>query len=151
MDARILGETLDVQAEFDDFIKGLAGEGAVTSFVGLARPTAAEGATVAGLFLDHHPTLTAGSVGKIAEEAKARFAVTRVSVVHRYGKVPAGEPVVFVAAAASHRRPAFEAADYMMDRLKTEALFWKREDTDDGSSWIEPSERDFADTRRWSE
>ena len=69
--------------------------------------------------------------------------------VHRHGRVQPGEPIVFVAASAPHRRAALEAVDYMMDRLKTEAVFWKREDYSSGSTWIEPTEADYADRGRW--
>ena len=71
-------------------------------------------------------------------------------VVHRCGSVPAGEPIVFVAAAAPHRRVAFLAADYLMDRLKTEAVFWKREDGEHPGRWIEPTDQDHRDRDRWT-
>jgi molybdopterin synthase catalytic subunit len=80
-----------------------------------------------------------------------RFDVTAVKIVHRHGEVRPGEAIVFVAAASVHRRAAFEAADYMMDRLKTEAVFWKREDAVDGSRWIEPTDADRFERARWSE
>ena len=149
-DTLITDRTLRPQDELDGFLGTLRGEGAVVSFVGVARDTAASGAAVARLFLDHHPTLTAESVEKIAGQARERFAVSAVRVVHRFGEVAAGDAIVFVAAASVHRRAAFEAADFMMDRLKTEAVFWKREDASDGSRWIEPSATDHADTARWS-
>jgi molybdopterin synthase catalytic subunit len=89
-----------------------------------------------------------GDEGFVADAAE-RFPVHHIRVVHRCGIVPAGEPIVFAAAAAAHRRPAFEAADFLMDRLKTEAVFWKREDGPSGSTWIEPREADYADRGRW--
>lgn len=150
MDTLVTAAPLDPQAEFDAFLAGLASEGAVVSFIGIARSTAGSGATVERLFLDHHPTLSAQSVADIADAASGRFALSAVRAVHRCGEVRPGEAIVFVAAASAHRRAAFEAADYMMDRLKTEAVFWKREDAADGSRWIEPGERDYADTARWS-
>ena len=81
----------------------------------------------------------------------ARFDVSDLLVVHRCGDVAAGEAIVFVAASSPHRRAAFLAADYLMDRLKTDAAFWKREDGVDGSRWIEPTGQDQADRKRWSE
>ena len=125
--------------------------GAVASFVGIARPTTTDGKSVAAMFLDHHPTLTQKSVAEIAAAAKDRFGASAVLAVHRYGAIAPGEPIVFVAASSPHRRAAFEAADYMMDRLKTEAIFWKREDTGGGSRWIEPTDTDHADRARWSD
>jgi molybdopterin synthase catalytic subunit len=151
MGVRITGEPLDPPAEFAAFLAGLQEEGAAVSFVGVARPTTAGGLAVERLFLDHHPTLTGRSVREIADSARERFAVSAIQVVHRHGEVSAGEAIVFVAAASAHRRAAFEAADYLMDRLKTDAVFWKREDTAAGSTWIEPTEADRADTKRWSE
>jgi molybdopterin synthase catalytic subunit len=128
----------------------LNGEGAVVSFVGLARPASTAGTAVQGLFLDHHPRLTERSLVEIGEAAAARFDVTAIWIVHRCGAVRPSEAIVFAAAAAAHRRAAFEAADYLMDRLKTEAVFWKREDRADGAEWIEPTPGDHRDRARWS-
>ena len=125
------------------------GAGAVASFTGLCRGTTKTGEPVESLFLDHHPRLTEQSLIDIAASA-GRFRVSAVRVVHRCGAIAPGEAIVFVAAAAAHRRAAFEAVDYLMDRLKTDALFWKREDGLDGSAWIEPTESDRADRARWS-
>lgn len=123
----------------------------MVSFVGLARARSADGAPVSRLFLDHHPRLTQRSLEEIGQTAAKRFDVAAIRIVHRCGEVGAGEPIVFVAAAAVHRRPAFEAADYLMDRLKTDAVFWKREDGVDGSRWIEPTAADREDRARWSD
>ena len=149
--ARITDKPIDAQAEFAAFLNRVSGDGAVASFVGIARPSAGNGDPVTAMFLDHHPSLTHKSVAEIAAEAKARFAASAVLAVHRYGEIAPGEAIVFVAASSPHRRAAFEAADYMMDRLKTEAVFWKREDTPDTSRWIEPTAADHADRARWSD
>jgi molybdopterin synthase catalytic subunit len=125
------------------------GSGAVVSFVGIARPTTKGGDQVEKLVLEHHPALTRQSLEEIAVAAGERFDVSHVRVVHRCGLIRPGEPIVFAGAASQHRRAAFEAADYLMDRLKTEAVFWKREDHASGSSWIEPTEVDYADRGRW--
>src|SRR4029453_13144206 len=107
--------------------------------VGLARGQGRDGEAVESLFLDHHPRLTEKSLGEIAEAAAERFDIAAIRIVHRCGTVAAGEAIVFAAAAARHRRAAFEAADYLKDRLKTDAVFWKREDRVDGSHWIDPT------------
>ena len=125
------------------------GAGAVASFTGLCRPAGKDGKDIAGLFLDHHPRLTEQSLHDIAASA-VRFDVSAVRIVHRCGEVAPGEAIVFVAAAAARRRAAFDAVDYLMDRLKGDALFWKREDGLDGPRWIEPTEDDRADRARWS-
>jgi molybdopterin synthase catalytic subunit len=126
------------------------GAGAVVSFTGLARPETLEGVKLEGMFLDHHPRLTEISLRDIAASA-ARFGVEAVRIVHRCGAIAPGEAIVFVAAAAHHRRAAFDAVDCLMDQLKTDAVFWKREDGVDGARWIEPTEADRADRARWSD
>ena len=151
IDARLTDLPLDPGAEMSRFMGKLGEEGAVVSFAGVARPRTRDGAEVERIFLDHHPRLTQRSLDGIAETASQRFAVSAITAVHRFGTVLPGETIVFVAAASLHRRAAFEAADYVMDRLKTDAVFWKREDSVDGSRWIEPTEADRADRARWSE
>jgi molybdopterin synthase catalytic subunit len=147
---RLENERLDPSSEYSAFHSDLEGEGAIVTFVGVARATSAAGDDVLGLFLDHHPRLTEVSLKEIAEDAGRRFDISVLHVVHRCGQVAPGDAIVFVAAAAPHRRAAFEAAEYAMDRLKTDAVFWKREDTVDGSRWIEPTIADHADRARWS-
>lgn len=146
--ARLSHGPLDAEAELRSVLEGRAGDGAVVSFVGLARDDSAAG-PVTGLFLDHYPGFTERSLETIAAETGERFPVSAVRVVHRCGEVAPGETIVFVAVAARHRRAAFEAADYLMDRLKTEAAFWKREDGPAGARWIEPTEADRVDRGRW--
>ena len=141
---------LVADAELRAFAGGRTGDGAVVAFLGLARDSSASG-PVSGLFLDHYPGFTERSLETIAAEAAERFDISDVRVAHRCGEVRPGEAIVFVAVAARHRRAAFEAADYLMDRLKTEAAFWKREDGPAGSRWIEPTDKDRADRARWSD
>lgn len=147
---RLAPEPFDPIAEYAEFQSDLVAEGAIVTFVGAARPKSTTGDEVVRLFLEHHPRLTEVSLGEIAEDAAQRFDVSAIRVVHRCGEVSPGEAIVFVATAALHRRAAFEAAEYAMDRLKTEAVFWKREDAVDGSQWIEPTLTDRADRARWS-
>lgn len=147
--ARLEQQVLDPQRELGELLTQARGDGAVVSFIGIARPESSAGGSVDELLLEHHPVLTLKSLEAIAVEAAERFEVTRVRVVHRCGRVAAGEPIVFAGAASKHRRAAFEAADYLMDRLKTEAVFWKRESGAAGSAWIEPTEADYADRDRW--
>ena len=144
-------DAFDPASELAAFTGHAPGAGAIVSFVGLARDRTRAGAEVTGLFLDHHPRLTQSSLEEIAQAAVQLFGLIAARVVHRCGAIAPGEPIVFVAAAAAHRRAAFEAADAMMDRLKTDAVFWKREDAVDGSRWIEPSDEDRADRARWSD
>ena len=147
--ARLEEDALRPEQELAALIEQASGDGAVVSFVGLARQQSQRGARVQTLVLDHHPRLTQQSLQDIAIAAGERFDVTHVRVVHRCGAVDAGQPIVFAGAASRHRRAAFEAADYLMDRLKTEAVFWKRETGEAGAEWIEPTEADLIDRERW--
>jgi molybdopterin synthase catalytic subunit len=151
LDVRLADQPFAAERELAEFTAGLGGEGAVVSFLGIARDRTAEGGTVERLVLDHHPRLTLHSLNAIAAVASERFAIASLRIVHRCGEVAPGEAIVFVAAAAAHRRAAFEAVDYMMDRLKTDALFWKREDGPEGSRWIEPREDDYSAREKWIE
>lgn len=147
--ARLEEHALKPEQELAALLEQAAGDGAVVSFTGIARPDSKSGLAVDRLVLEHHPTLTRQSLEDIAVEAAQRFDVNHVRIVHRCGEIAAGEPIVFAGAAAQHRRAAFDAADYLMDRLKTEAVFWKREVGPGGSEWIEPTEGDYADRNRW--
>ena len=149
--ASLAAGPFDPQQEYSDFLSRSDEDGAVVTFLGIARPRSRKGEPVERLLLDHHPKLTQASLNEISNTATVKFPVTRVCVVHRYGSVDPTEPIVWVAVAATHRRAAFEAADYLMDRLKTDAVFWKREDGANSSCWIEPTEADRAERARWSE
>jgi len=147
--ARLEEQHLNAAVELDELTRAAAGDGGIVTFVGLARNVTRSGEAVEKLVLDYHPRLTLASLEKIASDAAARFEVSHVRVVHRCGEIQPSEAIVFAGAAAVHRRAAFEAADYLMDRLKTEAVFWKREEGPSGSTWIEPAESDYADRGRW--
>ena len=141
----ISAEPIDPAALLDTFTREVAGAGAIASFTGLVR---SDDGAVSGLWLDHHPVLTGQVIDEIAGQAESRFGAS-VHITHRVGSVAAGEPIVFVAAAARHRRAAFDAVDYMMDRLKTDAPLWKREQRGDTVVWIEAREADHRDRARW--
>lgn len=147
--ARLDHVPLNPAVELQALTRNASRDGAIVSFVGLARPVTSQGAAVDQLVLDHHPRLTHQSIEMIASEAADRFDVSHVHVVHRCGTIAPGEPIVFVGAASAHRRAAFQAADYLMDRLKTEAVIWKREEGPAGTRWIEPTDADYADRGRW--
>jgi len=149
--SRLQPEPMNPAAELDAFLAGRTDDGAVVSFVGIARGTSKGGASVETLYLEHYPGMTEASIEDIAHAGAARFKVSDVLVVHRCGEIAPGEAIVFVAAASPHRGEAFAAADYLMDRLKTEAAFWKREEGPDGSRWIDPTEGDIQRRARWSD
>lgn len=142
-------QRLDPQRELGELVADAGGSGAVVSFVGICRPESSMNDSVDELLLEHHPVLTLKSLNEIAIDAAERFGVGQIRVVHRCGRIAAGEPIVFAGAASAHRRAAFEATDYLMDRLKTDAVLWKRETGAMGSDWIEPTEADYADRGRW--
>jgi molybdopterin synthase catalytic subunit len=144
----VQAEPLDAAALLADFSTGAAGAGAIASFTGLVR-SENDGAAVSGLELDHHPRLTEQAIAGIEADAVARFELTEIAIVHRHGAMTPGEAIVFVAAAAPHRRAAFDAVDYVMDRLKTEAPFWKREQRSDGAHWLEARDSDRKARARW--
>lgn len=138
---------IDPVALLDAFTKRAEGAGAIVSFTGVVRGD--DGVSL--LWLDHHPRLTEASIAEIDAGTRARFEIDDLLIVHRIGGVGAGEPVVFVAASAKHRRAAFKAVDQAMDRLKTDAILWKRETRDDGITWVEARPQDHADRARWEE
>ena len=123
----------------------VAGTGAVASFTGLVR--ADDG--VAVLALEHYPGVTEAALTALAEQARARWELIATIIHHRVGPMVPGERVVFVAAAARHRAAALEACGFLIDRLKTDAPFWKREQTQDGARWVEPRAGDAEAARRW--
>ncbi|MGZ8362086.1 MAG: molybdenum cofactor biosynthesis protein MoaE [Allosphingosinicella sp.] len=145
---RVLAQPFDAAALLADFSARAAGAGAIASFTGLVR-SENDGAAVRGLALDHHPRLTGQALAGIGADAVARFKLAEVAIVHRHGSLAPGETIVFVAAAAAHRRAAFDAVEYVMDRLKTEAPFWKREQRSDGAHWLEARDSDQKARARW--
>src|SRR4051794_28145270 len=112
MPVRLADAPFAADRELAEFVAGLTGEGAVVSFLGIARPRASDGEVVERLVLDHHPSLTLGSLNEIADAARERFGLSALRILHRRGAIAPGETIVFVAAAAAHRRAAFDAADY---------------------------------------
>ena len=119
--------------------------GAVASFCGLVR--ADDG--VDCLKLEHYPGATEAALERIADHALTRWSLQAATIVHRVGPMRPGERIVFVAAAAPHRRDALDACAYLIDRLKTDAPFWKRETRDGQASWVEARESDTAAAERW--
>ena len=143
---RLADQSFDPAAELAAFSAGRAETGAIVSFTGLVR---ADGGAAKALELEAYPGFTDAKIAEFAAEAMARFSLQDVRVVHRTGRMAVGEPVVFVAAAAAHRRAAFEACDYLMDYLKSRAPFWKKSHGPAGAAWIEPTAQDADDLARW--
>jgi molybdopterin synthase catalytic subunit len=146
MIVRLQTEPFEPGALLTAFCRDRLETGAVVSFTGLARGGAG---SVERLELEAYPGFTDVEIEKIAAAASARFGLQDLLIVHRIGEIAPGEAIVFVAAAARHRREAFEAADHLMDYLKSRAPFWKKEHGADGARWIEPTDRDRSDAERW--
>ena len=141
---------IDASALLQAFETSAAGAGGIVTFSGQVRPEAVNG-SVKSLFLQAYSPMTETGISAAIDDAKSRWPLTHVQVAHRVGEILPGETIVFVATASTHRRAAFEAADFLMDYLKTEAVFWKKESTDQTDSWIEPRADDYADAERWAD
>jgi molybdopterin synthase catalytic subunit len=143
---RLADESFEPGAALAAFCAGRTQSGAVASFVGLAR---GEAGTATVLELQAWPEFTLAEIEKIAAEAQRRFGLHDLSVIHRVGEIAPGEAIVLVMTAATHRREAFEACDFLMDYLKSRAPLWKKEHGPGGPRWVEPTARDLADAQRW--
>lgn len=142
--ASVTDAAIDVAAELDALER--AGGGAVATFTGLVR----DDGGVEQLFLEHYPGATDAALERLAAEAAARWSLTAAAVVHRVGAMKPGERIVFVGTAAPHRAAALDACAFLIDRLKTDAPFWKRETRGGDASWVadRTSDRDAAE--RWT-
>lgn len=141
---RIQPETFDSAAELVPLER--LGGGAVASFTGIAR----RDSDVTAIELEHFPSMTEASLTAIASHAEKRWNLLGATIIHRVGRIEVGNPIVLVAAAAMHRAEALEACSYLIDRLKTDAPFWKKEHYADGSSaWVDAKDSDTARAEKW--
>lgn len=147
LDVRLLASGLSVGEALAAFNAAHAQAGGIVSFLGKVRPDG----DVQALELSHYEPLTLPGMEDLAARARERFSLDGALVWHRVGVMVPGEAIVLVAAAARHRRHAFEAADFLMDHLKSAAWFWKREKRDGQWCWIEPRVEDHGDRARWEE
>jgi molybdopterin synthase catalytic subunit len=145
---RVEQAPFDPGAEANAFLAHAAGAGAAVTFTGLVRSE--PGAAVAILELDCYPELAVNQIEAIVTEAVVRFGLLDATVIHRYGRLAAGEPIVQVMALASHRQAAFAGAEFLMDYLKTDAPFWKKEISPEGTGhWVAAKAEDDAARARW--
>jgi molybdopterin synthase catalytic subunit len=135
----------DAGAEIAALSAGDDGAGAVASFVGLVR----HDGQVAAMTLEHYPGMTEAALADIVAQARLRWQLRQVRVIHRVGRLLPGENIVFVGVASSHRGDAFAACEFIMDYLKTRAPFWKKEETPDGGRWVDARESDDRAAERW--
>lgn len=144
---RVQSDLFDMGAELNRFAADVAGAGAVVSFSGLVRDVAT--GDLSKMIIEHYPGMTEKALGEIAEQARSRWSLTDVFVLHRYGEMTPGEPIMMVATAARHRADAFAAAEFLMDYLKSRAPFWKQEITGDKADWVAARDEDEVALKRW--
>jgi len=149
MTIRLQRESFDVNAEVALLTQGRTDIGAVVTFSGLCRADE-NGEAIAALTLEHYADMAEAEIARHVEEALARWPLLGVSVIHRYGRLTPGEPIVLVATASSHRQAAFAAAEFLMDYLKTRAPFWKQVEKTSGTSWVAAKSADDAAAERWT-
>jgi molybdopterin synthase catalytic subunit len=140
MKVSVQADDFDVSTEIID-ISGNPRIGAVASFVGIVRDVP--------MTLEHYPGMTESAIQKIVEEARTRWQILDLAVIHRYGELEPGDQIVLVAIASSHRADAFAACQFIMDYLKTQAPFWKKEHHPDGARWVNALEADDEAAARW--
>tara|TARA_B100000497_G_C7646682_1_gene388877 strand:- start:345 stop:791 length:447 start_codon:yes stop_codon:yes gene_type:complete len=143
----VQSEFFDFSAEIKNFSETLGNIGALVTFTGIVRGQKSN--TLDYMFIEHYPGMTETQIKLIVEDAFKRWKLCDVLVIHRYGKLEPGEPIMMVATAAEHRREAFEAAEYLMDYLKSRAPFWKKEVLNGEESWVEATSEDEASLNRW--
>ena len=144
----IQAEDFDLGAEVAALHAGDTRVGAVASFIGTVRQSS-EGQLVSDMELEHYPGMTERSIETMIDEATRRFGILSARVVHRVGRLPAGAQIMMVAVAAAHRGQAFQACEFLMDFLKTQAPFWKKETTPEGAYWVDARVADDAALARW--
>ena len=149
MSVRITDRPFDPAAEAAALSHGRTDIGAVVAFSGICRDSE-DGEKIASLTLEHYPGMAEVEIERHVAEAEQRWPLLGVRVVHRVGRIEPGETIVFVACASKHRRAAFEAAEFLMDFLKTRAPFWKKVEAAGQTGWVEAKEKDDEAAARWT-
>lgn len=144
---RVQAEQFDPGAETNLFLEKTQGMGAAVTFTGLVRSSPDN--PITSLTLEHYPQLAETQLAKMGEQAAVRFGLADVTIIHRFGKMLPGEPIVQVMALSPHRQAAFDGANFIMDYLKTDAPFWKQEDSGAGSRWVDAKIDDDAAREKW--
>ncbi len=140
-------EEFDLGAEANAFAASDTANGAIVTFTGVVRDLAQSDLDV--MEIEHYPGMTERAIAKIAQEAKTRWSLGDVMVIHRHGRLRPGDRIMMVATAAPHRKDAFEAAEFLMDYLKSRAPFWKKEITNSGTEWVAAKDEDEDALTRW--
>jgi len=150
MPVRVQEADFDLSTEINAFRADRPEIGAVAAFVGLVRDVNV-GSAVSGLTLEHYPAMTQKALQGIVAEARQRWAIIDALVIHRVGRLQPMDQIVLVAVASAHRGEAFQACEFIMDFLKTQAPFWKQEQTPEGARWVEAKASDDSAAKRWTE
>jgi molybdopterin synthase catalytic subunit len=143
---RVQAMPFDPGGELNTFSASVAGAGAIVSFTGVVRDVAGG---LSSMEIEHYPGMTEKALGAIRGEAMLRWGLADALVIHRIGQLEAHESIMMVMTASQHRRDAFEAAEFLMDYLKSRAPFWKKEITSDGSDWVASKADDEDALSRW--
>ena len=154
MAVRVQEADFDIGAEIAALSGARTDIGAIVTFTGLVRDHAGPApisAPISAMILEHYPGMTERALAEIEREAQARWPLQASLIIHRHGALAPGDRIVLVAAASAHRRAAFEAAEFLMDFLKTRAPFWKKEETGERAKWVDAREGDAAAANRWRE
>ena len=146
---RIQEDDFDIACEIARLTQGRTDIGAVVSFSGICRGDD-DSARIAALTLEHYPGMAEEEIRRHVDEANARWPLQGVTVIHRVGRIAPGENIVLVLTASQHRQAAFQAAEFLMDYLKTSAPFWKKEESATGTGWVEAHARDDEAAARWA-
>jgi len=149
MTVRVQREDFNAGTEIESLRLAAAGVGAVVSFVGQVRDVN-DGASISMLTLEYYPGMTEKSLESIAEQAKRRWNILDTVIIHRYGELLPADQIVLVAVSGAHRKEAFAACEFIMDYLKTEAPFWKKEKTALGEHWVDARDSDDKARERWN-
>lgn len=150
MSVSVQTEDFDVGAEIAALSAGRTEIGAVATFTGLVRSDN-DGNSVSAMTLEHYPGMTEKALEEIVTEARGRWRVDAVKIIHRHGRLEPGDRIVFVGVAGAHRGEAFAACEFIMDYLKTRAPFWKKEETPEGSRWVDARDSDDSAAARWED
>ena len=146
MSVRVQREDFDIGAEIARLTQGRTEVGAVATFTGICR-----GEGVAAMTLEHYPGMAEAEIERHVQDARGRWPLLGVTVIHRHGRFVPGDNIVLVVATSSHREAAFAGAEFLMDYLKVSAPFWKKEERADGAGWVEAKQIDAAAAERWEQ
>jgi molybdopterin synthase catalytic subunit len=144
----VQSQDFDFAHEYQKLRNSSNSDGALVTFVGLVRDMNLQ-KSVSGLFLEHYPAMTEKALNSIVENARSKWQLGSVSVIHRIGQLTVSEQIVFVGVTSQHRQSAYHANEFIMDYLKTQAPFWKKETTTEGDKWIEAKVSDMQKSQGW--